>query len=186
MRELGQALGFEAMALYRHVANKHEILDGILDLVLSEIEPPSPSSDWAEVIRRSAISIHEALDRHPWATSLLASSSGLRPARLSFMESLLARLEDAGFSDETSYHAYHVLDAFIFGFPLWEARHSLTAAEQAAVLEKVTQGLSFDDYPHLAKHRDQHLTEGPHHDVQAFEVGLDLLLKGLAELRDDE
>jgi hypothetical protein len=100
------------------------------------------------------------------------------------MESLLARLEDAGFSDESSYHAYHVLDAFIFGFPLWEARHSLTADEQAAVLEKVTQDLSFDDYPQLAKHRDQHLTEGPHHDVQAFEVGLDLLLKGLEELRD--
>jgi AcrR family transcriptional regulator len=184
MRELGQALGFEAMALYRHVASKDEILDGVLDLVLSETQAPPASGDWADAIRGGAISVHEALERHPWATSLLASSSRLRPVRLDFMESLLGRLHDAGFSDEMTYHAYHVLDAYIFGFSLWLAGHSLTAAEQAAVLERVTREISFDNYPQLAKHRDQHLSEGPHRDVSAFEVGLDLILDGLTEMRD--
>jgi AcrR family transcriptional regulator len=112
MRELAQALGFEAMALYRHVANKDAILDGILDLVMDEIEPAPGSADWADAIRRSAISLHEALDRHPWAASLLTTPAGLRPARLTFMESLLTHLETAGFPDHLCYHAYHVLDAY--------------------------------------------------------------------------
>jgi AcrR family transcriptional regulator len=177
MRDLGKALGFEAMALYRHVANKDDILDGIAGLVLSETEPPSPEGDWAEAIRRSAISVHEALSRHPWATSLLTS----RRPRLDYMEALLARLEKAGFSAEWTYHAYHVLDAYIFGFSLWQAHHSLTVEEQQAVLAKVAEEISFDDYPSLARHRDQHLAPGPHHDVSAFEVGLDSILSGLRE-----
>src|SRR5512146_1916851 len=76
MRELGQALGFEAMAIYRHVANKEEILGGILDLVLTEVEPPAESPDWAAAIRRGALSFHDALERHPWAASLLVTPAG--------------------------------------------------------------------------------------------------------------
>src|SRR5256886_14423300 len=71
MRRLGQALGFEAMSLYNHVANKHGVIDGILDLVLAECEPPAPGGDWATAIRRSAISVHDALRRHPWSCTLL-------------------------------------------------------------------------------------------------------------------
>src|SRR6266567_774289 len=66
MRKLGQSLGFEAMSLYNHVANKDDLLDGMLDLVLAEMEPPGPEDGMAG-IRRSAISAHEALRRHPWA-----------------------------------------------------------------------------------------------------------------------
>src|SRR4029450_4824660 len=73
MRKLGQALGFEAMSLYNHVANKDEVFDGILDLVLAECEPPSPAGDWAEAIRGSARSVHQALRKHPWACPLLMS-----------------------------------------------------------------------------------------------------------------
>jgi AcrR family transcriptional regulator len=180
MRELAQALGFEAMALYRHVANKDEIVDGILDLVLQEVEQPPASAEWAEAIRASAISMHRALERHPWAASLLISPAGLRPARLTFAEALLARLEDAGFSDEASFHAYHVLDAHVIGFSLWQVGHPLTADERAAVAERLTR-ISFDDYPRLAAHHDQHGRDGPHRDVSAFEVGLDLMLAGLRE-----
>src|SRR5262245_47983850 len=91
MRDLGHALGFEAMALYRHVANKDEILDGILDMVLSEIEAPAPSGDWEESIRRSAISVHDVLTRHTWAATLMTTPQRLRPPWLDFMEALLAR-----------------------------------------------------------------------------------------------
>jgi Tetracyclin repressor-like, C-terminal domain len=112
----------------------------------SKTEPaPASDDDWADAIRKSAISMHEALDRHPWATSLLASSAGLGPARLKFVESLLVRLDDAGFFDHTTYHAYHVLDAYIVGFSLWQAGHLLTAAEQAAVVERLAQ-ISFEDF----------------------------------------
>src|SRR5919109_1617867 len=71
MRKLGQALGFEAMSLYNHVANKDDVLDGILDLVLDETEPPSPVGDWDAAIRTSAISVHRALRLHPWACTLV-------------------------------------------------------------------------------------------------------------------
>src|SRR6266496_761519 len=73
MRKLGQELGFEAMSLYNHVAGKNDVLDGVLDLVLDETEQPSPSGDWDEAIRSSAISVHEAFRRHPWACTLVMS-----------------------------------------------------------------------------------------------------------------
>src|SRR5881628_2286198 len=116
MRRLGQELGFEAMSLYNYVANKDEVLDGILDLVLSESDLPATTGDWAAAIRDSAISVHDAIRRHPWACTLLMSPPRIRPARLKYMDSLLGRLREAGLSADTTYHAYHVLDGHIFGF----------------------------------------------------------------------
>src|SRR5436190_6616112 len=110
MRKLGQALGFEAMSLYNHVANKDDVLDGMLDLVLAETELPAGAGTWDAAVRGSAISVHDALRRHPWACGLLMSVGHVRPARLRYMDSLLGRLRAAGFSAETTYHAYHVLD----------------------------------------------------------------------------
>src|SRR3982751_4238163 len=97
MRKLAQALGFEAMSLYNHVANKDDLLDGVLDLVLAETDPPAPDGDWDEAVRASAISIHAALRRHAWSAGLLMSGR-VRPARLRYMDSLLGRLREAGFS----------------------------------------------------------------------------------------
>jgi AcrR family transcriptional regulator len=185
MRELGHTLGFEAMALYRHVAGKDAILEGILDLVLEEVEPPPAAGNWAKAIRSGAVSAHAALERHPWATKLMVSPTGLRPGRLEFAEALLARLEDAGFSDDACYHAYHVLDAHIIGFSLWQAGHVFTSEERAAIAERL-EHISFDPYPLFARHRDQHLAEGAHRDVSAFEVGLDLILAGLKKMRAAE
>src|SRR5919106_1275497 len=101
MRKLGQSLGYEAMSLYNHVANKDDLLDGILDLVLLEMEPPPPDGG-LPAIRA------EALKRHPWAATMLMSPGRIRPARLAYMEALLASLRGAGLSAETTYHAYHV------------------------------------------------------------------------------
>ena len=97
MRRLGEELGFEAMSLYRHVANKQDLLDGMLDLVLAEWQLPDGDGDWQEAIRTSASSVHDALRRHPWAARLLMTGSHLRPARLRYMDGLLSRLHDAGF-----------------------------------------------------------------------------------------
>ena len=182
MRRLGQALGFEAMSLYNHVANKDDVLDGILDLVLAESEPPSPAGDWDTTIEASAISVHDALRRHPWAATVLMAPAGhARPARWRYMELLLARLRDAGVSAQTTYHAYHVLDGHIFGFSVWETSHTYTddqAAELGAEFERITA----DGYPHVREHAEQHATAGPHQQVRAFDFGLDLILEGLRKI----
>jgi AcrR family transcriptional regulator len=182
MRRLGDELGFEAMSLYRHVANKDDLLDGMLDLVLTEFEPPSQVEPWDVSIRRSAIAVHESLQRHPWAIRLLMTPQHVRPARVAYMDALLGRLREAGFSAETTYTAYHVLDAHIFGFSLWHTTYERAANMPREVVEKLMREIPFDRHPHLQEHRDQHESEGPHREVDAFAFGLDLILAGLAEL----
>jgi AcrR family transcriptional regulator len=180
MRRLGDELGFEAMSLYGHVANKNDLLDGMLDLVLTEWQLPDADVDWIEAIRPSAISVHDALRRHRWSAQLLMTGSHIRPARLRYMNELLATLSQAGFDVETTYHVYHLLDGFIFGFSLWEIAYTTITLDDEGVTN-LMQSIPWDDYPHLTQHRDQHLTDGPHREVKAFEVGLDLLLDGLAQ-----
>jgi AcrR family transcriptional regulator len=140
MRRLGETLGFEAMSLYRHVESKDDVLQGILDLVLAEWEPPDAPGDFADSIRRSALSVHEALARHPWAALQLMRTPGFRPARIGYMNSLLGRLRKSGFDADTAYVAYHVLDAHIFGFALWEAVYTAGATDPEAV-ERLMQAI---------------------------------------------
>ena len=178
MRRLGDELGFEAMSLYRHVANKQDLLDGMLDLVLEEWELPAPEVVWDEAIRTSSHSVHAGLRRHRWAAQLLMSGPRVRPARLRYMEHLLSRLHDAGFDADTTYHVYHLLDGFIFGFTLWEIAYTAIPIDADAA-QQLMQSIPWDAYPRLAEHRDQHMTDGPHSEVSAFDVGLDLILDGL-------
>ena len=180
MRKLGQVLGFEAMSLYNHVANKDDLLDGILDLVLTEGEPPAPEGAWDAAVRASAISVHTALRRHSWSAALLMTGR-IRPTRLRYMDSLLGRLREAGFSAETTYTVYHVLDGHIFGFALWEAGYTLKAEDAEQLAASVMPILG--EYPYLREHAEQHMSEGSHHEVNAFELGLDLILDGLRKIR---
>jgi AcrR family transcriptional regulator len=184
MRKLGQALGFEAMSLYHHVANKDDVLDGILDLVLGESEPPSPAGDWDAAIRTSAISVHDALRRHTWSCTLLMEPGRIRPARLRYMDLLLGRLREAGFSAETTYSAYHVLDGYIFGFSLWETSYTYAAEEVTNLEAKFAQTITADAYPYLHEHAQQHFSEVLHRGVRAFEFGLDLIVEGLKKIHD--
>src|SRR5207249_9785500 len=117
----------EAMTLYYYVTKKDDILDGILDLVVSEIEVPPSEGEWKAALRRSAISAHQVLLRHPWACSLMMSPARIRPARMQYMESLLGRLREAGCSGNMTHHAYHGLDSHILGFTLWEVGYSARA-----------------------------------------------------------
>jgi AcrR family transcriptional regulator len=182
MRKLGQALGYEAMSLYNHVSSKDDLLDGILDLVLAEMKPPDMDGGLA-AIRASSLAAHEALTRHPWAAGLLTASGRIRPARIEFMDALLGTLRNAGFSAETTYHAYHVLDAHIVGFSLWQASHGQIPADVDDVRGFIDRIVPPATYPYLHEHGIQHLEEGPHQDVPAFEYGLDLLLESLEKQR---
>jgi AcrR family transcriptional regulator len=182
MRKLGQMLGFEAMSLYNHVASKDDLLDGILDLVLAEMEPPAPDGG-LPAIRRSAVAAHEALRRHPWAAQLLMLPGHVRPARLAYMEALLACLRGAGFSADVTYHAYHVVDAHIVGFSLWQASHSAAPANVEDMREWFERMIPAETFPNLHEHGLQHMHDGPHRELSAFEFALDLLLESLAKLR---
>jgi AcrR family transcriptional regulator len=187
MRKLGQSLGVEAMSLYNHVANKDDVIKGILQRVADEIEPPSLDEEWDVSIRKSAISAHDALRRHPWACNLMMAPGYLLATRIRYMDALLGRLHAAGFSPDLTYHAYHVLDAHIFGFSLWQAGHSLDLVDTANLKSLARRFMSefpIDEYPHVNEHVQQHVAEGPHREVKAFEFALDLILDGLRRMRN--
>lgn len=192
MRKLAQALGVEAMSLYNHVANKGDLVGGIVDLVVSEIELPSAEADWDVAIRECAISTHEVLLRHPWACSLVMSPTSTRTVRiprLGYMEWLLRRLREAGFSPELTYHAYHALDSHILGFTLWQLGHSAAAMDLGGAKDLADFAATFarelraGDYPHLAEHVEQHLAAPSDDGEREFEFGLNLILDGLERAR---
>src|ERR1051325_10194321 len=147
MRKLARELGFEAMSLYNHVTNKDDVIDGILDLVLGEMELPSAEGEWDTAIRNSAMSIHDALRRHEWAGPLLMSPGHIRPGQLQYMDALLGRLREAGFGADETYHAYHVLDGHIFGFSLWENSHSTAPADMPGFQEAFERMIPRETYP---------------------------------------
>jgi AcrR family transcriptional regulator len=111
MRKIGQELGVEAMSLYYHVANKDDLLDGMLDLLVSKIEFPVRDGDWKMALREQALSARAVMRRHPWAPRLIASRPRIRmgPTTLRYMDSIAARLLQAGFSWEMIHHAMHLI-----------------------------------------------------------------------------
>jgi AcrR family transcriptional regulator len=192
MRRLARALGVEAMSLYNHVANKGDLVDAMVDLVVSEIDLPSTTEAWDAAVRKCAISAHEVLLRHPWSCSLVMSSASTRVprnARIRYMEWLLGRLREAGFSPELTYHAYHALDGHILGFTLWELGHSAAAnamrddKDFADFAASFVRELRAAEYPYLAEHAEQHLAAAGDDGASEFEFGLDLILDGLERAR---
>jgi len=181
MRRLASELGVEAMSLYYHVRSKGDILDGIVDLALGEIEPPTGGSDWKADVRRSAISHHETLRRHPWVTSVPASGDASM-SQLRSMDALLRRLREAGLSPELTHHAYHALDSHIVGSALWLARIP-PKAQLDDLARGVLSQLSAEAYPDLVLHVEQHLS-GAAGSMRFFEFGLDLILDGIERRRD--
>ena len=184
MRKLGDDLGVEAMSLYNHVANKDDILDGIVDLVFSEIALPSERADWKSAMRRRALSAHEALLRHPWAPSLMQSRTKPGPATLRHHDSVLGSLRNAGFALVMAAHAISVIDGYIYGFALQQINLPLQSREQVAeVGENILRQLS-GEYPHLAEMITEHAMKPGYDYAQEFEFGLDLILDGLERLRE--
>lgn len=183
MRRLGQELGVKAMSLYNHVTNKDDILDGILEMVMCEIDLPSGEADWKVALRASAISAHEALSRHPWACSLMMSPAVESVARLRWMNAVLGTLREGGFSAELTHHAYHALDSHIVGFTLWMVNLPAVGKELREMAEDFLRDLPVDDLPYLVEHIEYHVNE-PGDDESEFEFGLDLILNGVERMRD--
>ncbi|HVK20174.1 MAG TPA: TetR/AcrR family transcriptional regulator C-terminal domain-containing protein [Actinokineospora sp.] len=178
MRALGQALGVEAMSLYKHVAKKDAILDGIVDLVVGEIDLPVPGDDWKTAMRQRAISAHDVLLRHPWACALLMSRTNVGPAMLRYVESTLHSLRSAGFSVALADHAWNAMDNHIYGFTLRKVNSPFATDEYAEAAETHLPSLPPGEFPYLTELAVQ-VMEGHYDGVPPFTFGLDLILDGL-------
>ncbi len=184
MRRLARALGVEAMSLYYHARNRDDIVDGIVDLVVREIELPPLTGDWKTATRASAVSAHQVLRRHPWACNPLMSAPRVLPSRLRMIDALLARLADAERPSDLADRAYHALDSHILGFTLWEAGYTAGLRDIPPDVTKVVLDLGLEAYPHLLGHVAFHQRPPRPDEKPAFEFGLDLILDGLERMRD--
>jgi AcrR family transcriptional regulator len=184
MRKLGEELGVEAMSLYNHVANKDDILDGIVDLVFSEIALPSGRGDWKPAMRKRAISAHEALLRHPWAPSLMQSRTKPGPATLRHHDSVLGSLRHAGFSLVLAAHAVSVIDGYVYGFALQQINLPLQSREQVAQVGQDILRQMAGEYPHLTEMITKHAMKPGYDYAKEFDFGLGLILDGLERLRN--
>lgn len=186
MRKLGQALGVEAMSLYNHARNKEDILDGIVDAVIGEIEAGPAGADWKASMRQLALAARQVLLRHPWAPRVIESRTDPGPATLRHMDSVIGIFRDGGFSLDLTHHAMHVLGSRIFGFTqdLYDdSGDSAPSPEVAAIFARQMR----DTYPHVTEMALAVSHEGGLggcDDDLEFAFALDLILDGLERLRD--
>ncbi len=187
MRRIAQTLGVEAMSLYRHVKNKPDLLDGMVDVVFGEIDLPQTGLDWTTAMRRRAISARDVLARHRWATVLMESRVTPGPATLRHHDAVLGILRAAGFSIELAAHAFSVLDSYIYGFAMQEASLPFgSSGELADVAEAILASVRADEYPHLTEFVTEHAMAPGYDFGDEYEYGLDLVLDGLERVTAPE
>ena len=179
MRRIGQALGVEAMSLYNHVANKEDLLDGLIDIVFGEIELRCDDG-WRSAMRGRALSARQVLARHRWAIALMESRTNPGRANLSHHDAVLRCLRESGFSLELAAHAYSLLDSYIYGFALEQATLPFDTGEQAAQMAgAIMQDFASGEYPYLTEFATQRVMKPGYSYADEFEYGLELILDGL-------
>jgi AcrR family transcriptional regulator len=180
MRRLGQELGVEAMSLYKHVANKEALLDGMVDLVFAEIELATVDTDWRRAMRDRAVSTRAALMRHPWATPLMQSRSSPGPATLRHHDTVIGTLRSAGFPIALVAHAVSALDSYIYGFALQQRSLPFETEEETAELATAIMArFPADQYPHLVELTVEHVLQPGYDYGNEYQFGLGLILDGL-------
>ena len=186
MRKLADELGAGAMSLYHYVPNKGDLIDGMIDIVFSEIDPPSLDDEWKTAMRKRAIATREALARHPWAIGEMEGRSTHGPSNLRLHDAVLGCLRAAGFSLEMTVHAYSVQDAYIYGFALQQSDMTPETAEDFAAVaaqQMVDYEAVLGDYPNLVEVVGGHVAKAGYDYESEFLFGLDLILDGLDKLR---
>jgi AcrR family transcriptional regulator len=184
MRKLGEVLGVEAMSLYNHIANKSELLDGMVDVVFGEIDLPGGESDWRSAMRQRAISARTVLSRHRWAIGLMESRTTPGPATLRHHDAVIGSLRGGGFSVAMAAHAFSVLDSYIYGFALQEANLPFDTGEETAELaQAILAQFPADEYPHLTELTVEHVLQPGYDYGNEYAFGLDLILDGLEHAR---
>jgi AcrR family transcriptional regulator len=187
MRKLAQALDVVPMALYRHVANKDELLNALVDVVIGEIDPPLDGADWKIAIRARILAARRALLRHPWASRVMESRTAPTPVVLGYMDSMIGLFRTGGFSLDLTHHALHAMGSRMFGFTQ-ELFNDTTVSDPAAEAEMWSA--MADTYPHIFEifttisHDDPSIVGAGCDDQFEFEFALDLMLDGLERLKD--
>jgi AcrR family transcriptional regulator len=180
IRKLAVELDVKPMTIYHHVPNKEAIIDGMVDLVFSEIDLPPSGSDWKQAIRQRSASARVVLARHGWAAPLMESRTSPGPATLRHHDAVLGCLRGGGFSVEMTAHAYALIDAFVYGFALQEASLPATGGDEMADLaESMSAAMPVGEYPHLVEFTTEHVLRPGYDFALEFEYGLDLILDGL-------
>jgi len=186
MRRLAEKLGVVPMALYKHVANKEELLDGMVDIVVGEIEPAVSGTDWRSAVRQRILSARRSLKRHPWASGVIESRTNPSPVVLVYLDSMIGMLRAGGFSVDLTHHALHAMGSRLYGFTQEVFNDSQPIdPETRATMIREMEGL----YPRIAEmvgaiYHDEASIVGQGCDDQfEFEFALDLLLNGLETLR---
>src|SRR5438067_1964683 len=190
MRKLGDKLGVEAMSLYNHVRNKEDMLDGMVDVVFSEIDLPPGGVDWRSAMRQRAISVRQVLTRHPWANGLMESRTTPGAANLRHHDAVLGSLRAAGFSIDMAAHAYSILDGYIYGFTLTELTLPFGSSEGAAGVAEmagnIMRGFRPGEYPYPAEMAVDRAMKPGYKYGDEFEFGLDLILDGIERVNSSE
>jgi AcrR family transcriptional regulator len=185
MRKLAKELGVEAMSLYNHVKGKGDLLDGMIDLVFSEIEAPAEGGDWKAELRKRAVSTREALRRHPWAVGEMEGRGSHGPSNLHLHNAVLGCLRAAGFSLESTVSAYSMQDAYIYGFALQETDMTPETPEDFAAVaqqQMVDYAAALADFPHLVEVVGGHVAKAGYDYDAEFLFGFDVILDGLERL----
>jgi AcrR family transcriptional regulator len=184
MRRLADRLLVEPMSLYHHVANKDEILDGMVDVVFGEIELPPADGDWRAAMRDRAASAREALRRHPWAVGRMESRAHPGPATLRHHDAVIGCLRGAGFSVALAAHAFSAIDSYLYGFALQElALPFRTPEETAEMAGTFLEQFPAQEFPHLAELTVEHVLQPGYDYGDEFGFGLELILDGLERAR---
>jgi AcrR family transcriptional regulator len=183
IRKLATVIGTKPMSIYRHIASKEEILDGMVERVFAAIDRPATEGDWLDALRQRCVSTKAALDQHPWAGPLMASRTSPGPETLGHHNAVVGCLRRGGLSWPMVAHANAMLDAFIYGFALLETSlPSQAEGEFVAVVEDIAQALDADAYPHLVGFTLEHVFQPGYDFSNSFEFGLDRILETVAHL----
>lgn len=181
IRRLAEHLGVRPMTLYHYVANKDDIVDGMVGRVFDEVERPTPGAPWQVTIRDRARSLRAALGRHPWAIPIMESRRRPGADILDHHEAVVATWLSTGFPLPLIAHAVAVVDAFVYGFALQEA--ALPFGERDGDLteagEEIVMPLSADQYPALMRFTAEHVMQPGYNFGDSFEWGLSLILDGI-------
>ena len=180
MRKLAQTLGVEAMSLYHHVANKSDILDGMVDLVFSEIDLPDEAADWAVAMTARSRSVRAALLRHRWAIGLMESRTSPGPATMRHHDAVIGACRRAGFSVEMTAHAFSLIDSYIYGFVLQEVGLPFNDGDDLGeFVDSIMPPEMAETYPHFAELVSEFVLRPGYSYSDEFEFGLRLILDTL-------
>ena len=190
MRRLGQELSVEAMALYNHVANKDDLLNGMVDAVVGEVDlGETNGADWKAIARNRILAARRVMRRHPWASAVIASRTDASPVVMGYMDSMAGIMLAGGFSPDLLHHAFHTLGSRVLGFSQELFDDSGSGLPSSPEVQELMIRQMSQAYPSIAEilkqvaHDESSIVGSGCDDQFEFEFAIDVILDGLESLR---